>query len=170
MSYELNENQRRFAEHYAEHGKQADAYRFAYAAQVNAAIANERGRRLMRNAAVREHIEELRGSPLPPAKNVRDPRAHPSPRRASETSESDTAEAVKALAAVVACGGIPPAERLRAIDLLRGVLSDLAGKLGGTSPLPCTDGVRGLPAAPNCASLVGVVEGCASGPMRDGRH
>jgi hypothetical protein len=170
MTYSLTAAQMKFAAHYAEHGKQAEAYRTAYGSEISSDKASERGRCLLRNQAVRDLVSELRGSPLPPNENARDPRARKPAKKISAPRESGAAPAITALAAVVACPGIPPAHRLQSISLLQGMLSSLAEELGEASPLPCTDVVRELRKHQNSGSMVGNCAGRENSAGANGRR
>lgn len=168
--YVLTPAQEKFAVHYAAHGRQAKAYRFAFGEHIKSNAASERGRVLLKNQAVRDRIADLRGAPMPQIADARDPRKKPPPLRSTKASESDPAEAVTSLAAVVACPAIPPAHRLQSISLLRGMLSRLAEELGEASPLPCTDCVRELRTHENGGSMVGEFAGRENSASTNGRH
>jgi hypothetical protein len=170
MKYILTEAQQNFAAHYAEHGKQADAYRAAYGSEISSVKASERGRCLLRNQAVRDLVGELRGSPLPKMETARDPRVPKPTRRIAAPDESGAAPAITALAAVVGCAAIPPAHRLASIELLQGFLSNLAEELRGAAPLPCTDDVRELRTHKNGGSMVGNGAGRDNSAGANGRH
>lgn len=170
MTYSLTEAQVKFAAHYAEHGKQQDAYLYAYSASVNPAIANERGRRLLRNAAVRERIEKLRGIPLSPADTVRDPRSRLTAERTGAETNRDTAEAVKALASVVVAPAIPHDLRHASLLLLQDMLANIGAHLAGHPPGAARGGVRGLSGDPNGGSMVGNGAGQTNAVVAGGRH
>lgn len=88
-----------FAAHCAENGK---TYRFASNARVSATIGNERDRRLLRNAAVRDCIEELYGSPLTSAANVRHPRLPQAALSSAHDTNQAATDAAKAIALMLA--------------------------------------------------------------------
>lgn len=170
MTYSLTEAQGKFAEHYAEHGRQQDAYLFAYSASVKPAVANERGRRLLRNAAVRERIEQLRGIPLSPADTVRDPRSRLTAKRSGAESNRDAAEAVKALASVVVAPAIPHDLRRASLRLLQDMLANIGAHLAWHPPGAASGGVRGLSGDPNGGSMVGNGAERDNSAGANGRH